>query len=120
LYFAYRDKKVVRCLCAFSCAASEAVEQNGGICLKKLRKQINTLFTFNSDIKNRFNGFRNYYIAKHLQHLSKIQEKMLGCNMAYWRRCFKKNGYENNLTVGTEEDEEFATRLINNSIYKIK
>jgi glycosyltransferase involved in cell wall biosynthesis len=76
---------------------------------------------FNSDIKNRFNGFRNYYIAKLLATPQQNSRKMLGCNMAYWREdALKINGYENNLIGWGHEDEEFATRLINNSVYKIK
>lgn len=88
---------------------------------KLLKEKIIHFSFFNSDINNRFNGFRNYYVARLLSKPEQNSRKMLGCNMAYWREdALNINGYENNLTGWGHEDEEFATRLINNSIYKIK
>jgi hypothetical protein len=65
--------------------------------------------------------FEKYYIANYLQLTSaKFKKK---CSAAIWpigEDALKINGYENNLTGLGTEIEEFATRLINNSIYKIK
>lgn len=89
---------------------------------KKLLTQKTLKFSFfNKDIKSRTNGFRNYFIAKLLSKPKSNPHKMLGCNMAYWREdALKVNGYENTLTGWGHEDEEFAARLVNNNILKIK
>jgi glycosyltransferase involved in cell wall biosynthesis len=83
-------------------------------------KTINFTF-FNRDIDNRLNGFRNYFLAKLLAKPKLNPHKMLGCNMGYWKEdALKVNGYENLLVGWGHEDEEFAARLVNNNIFKIK
>lgn len=89
---------------------------------KKLlvKKSIKFSF-FDKNIKSRFNGFRSYYVAKFLSKPSFNPHKMLGCNMAFWRHdALMVNGYENALVGWGHEDEEFAARLVNSNIAKIK
>ena len=85
-----------------------------------ITKSINFSF-FDKDIKSRLNGFRNYFLAKIFAKSSLNPHKMLGCNMAYWRAdALAINGYENLLVGWGHEDEEFAARLVNNNIAKIR
>jgi glycosyltransferase involved in cell wall biosynthesis len=76
---------------------------------------------FNRDIKYRHHGIRNYLFAKIAAKPKLDPHKMLGCNMGYWREdALKSNGYENQLVGWGHEDEEFAARLVNNNIFKLK
>ena len=76
---------------------------------------------FNADIQNRFNGLRCYFVAKLLSKPSSNPHKMLGCNMSYWRSdALLANGYENLLVGWGHEDEEFAARMVNIGLKKIK
>lgn len=76
---------------------------------------------FNWDIKYRHHGIRNYFFAKIAAKPKLDSHKMLGCNMGYWRKdALNANGYENQLTGWGHEDEEFASRLINNNLLKLK
>lgn len=89
---------------------------------KKLLESKTINFTLlNKDIDNKLNGIRNYFLAKLLAKPNLNPHKMLGCNMGYWKEdVLKVNGYENLLVGWGHEDEEFAARLVNNNIFKIK
>ena len=76
---------------------------------------------FNRDIKFRHHGLRNYLFAKIVAKPRLNPHRVFGCNMSYWREdALKVNGYENLLVGWGHEDEEFAARLVNNNIFKIK
>ncbi len=70
-------------------------------------------------IKNRGNGIRFPFLTKLLIYKKEDKLKMLGCNMAFWRKdVFKINGYDNNLQGWGYEDSELAARLINCNLKK--
>lgn len=76
---------------------------------------------FNKDIDSRTNGFRNRLIARLLAKPKNNPNKILGCNMGYWREdAIKVNGYENSLVGWGHEDVEFTARLVNIGIQKVK
>ena len=70
-------------------------------------------------IKNRGNGIRFPFLTKLLIYKKEDKLKMLGCNMAFWRKdVFKINAYDNNLQGWGYEDSELAARLINCNLKK--
>ncbi|WP_396173793.1 glycosyltransferase family 2 protein [Flavobacterium sp.] len=76
---------------------------------------------FDKDIKSRTNGFRNRLIANLLIRAVDNPNKIIGCNMGYWREdALKINGYENSLVGWGHEDVEFASRLVNIGKKKVK
>lgn len=76
---------------------------------------------FNKNIKNKFNGVRSSFLKRLTTKADKSPHNMLGCNMAYWKLDAKIiNGYENKLIGWGHEDEEFAARLINLGLTKLK
>ena len=84
-------------------------------------EEFNFFSIFNKNIKNKFNGIRNSFLKHITSKPDKSPHNMLGCNMAYWKLDAEKiNGYENKLTGWGHEDEEFAARLINLGLTKLK
>jgi glycosyltransferase involved in cell wall biosynthesis len=80
-----------------------------------------TFSLFNWDIKYRHHGIRNYFFAKIVAKPILNPHKVFGCNMGFWKEdAIKANGYENQLIGWGHEDEEFAARLVNNNIFKLK
>jgi len=76
---------------------------------------------FSKEINSKFNGIRSSILKKITSRSNKSPHNMLGCNMAYWKNhALKINGYENNLIGWGHEDEEFAARLINLGLNKLK
>jgi glycosyltransferase involved in cell wall biosynthesis len=74
---------------------------------------------FSKGIKNRGNGIRFPFLTKLLIYKKEDKLKMLGCNMAFWRKdVYRVNGYDNNLQGWGYEDSELAARLINCNLKK--
>lgn len=87
---------------------------------KKILKNKNIKISlFSKGIKNRGNGIRFPFLTKILIYKKEDKLKMLGCNMAFWRKdVLRINGYDNNLQGWGYEDSELAARLINCNIKK--
>jgi glycosyltransferase involved in cell wall biosynthesis len=87
---------------------------------KKIFKNKTTKISlFNKGIKNRANGIRFPFLTRLLMYKKEDKFKMLGCNMAFWRKdVLRINGYDNNLQGWGFEDSELAARLINSNIRK--
>jgi len=70
-------------------------------------------------VKNRFNAIRIPSLTWLMTKREKSGRNVRGCNMAFWKSDFiKVNGYDNDLCGWGHEDEELATRFVNNGIMK--
>jgi glycosyltransferase involved in cell wall biosynthesis len=94
-------------------------KMNKNLSKKILENKTTKISLFTKGIKNRGNGIRFPFLTKLLIYKKEDKLKMLGCNMAFWRKdVFKINGYDNNLQGWGYEDSELAARLINCNLKK--
>jgi glycosyltransferase involved in cell wall biosynthesis len=95
------------------------IKMNETLSIKCLANKTTKISFFSAGIKNRTNGLRLPLLTKLLLYKREDKLKMLGCNMAFWRKdIFKINGYNNNLKGWGYEDSELAARLINCNLEK--
>ncbi|MFE3867955.1 glycosyltransferase family 2 protein [Flavobacterium sp. LS2P90] len=95
------------------------IKMNENLSKKILENKTTKICLFTKGIKNRGNGIRFPFLTKLLFYKKEDKLKMLGCNMAFWRKdVFKINGYDNNLQGWGYEDSELAARLINCNVKK--
>ncbi|MBE8722318.1 glycosyltransferase family 2 protein [Sphingobacterium pedocola] len=74
---------------------------------------------YSKGIKNRFNAIRLPSLSWLVSKRELSGRSVRGCNMAFWKTDFVQvNGYNNDLKGWGHEDEELATRLVNNGIIK--
>ncbi len=93
-------------------------EQYSKALLKAGKPRVNL---FNSDVKNKLNGFRIKALRNYLSERYRMNDMlyMRGCNMAFWRDdLIKVNGYNEGFVGWGREDNEVAVRLINTGIRK--
>jgi len=77
------------------------------------------LNVFSSGVLNRNNALRSSLLRKAGARKEMSGRSVRGSNLSYWKSDFiKVNGYNNDLTGWGHEDEELATRFINNNIVK--
>lgn len=88
--------------------------------VQKMFLSAQTDFKFYSKgIKNRFNAVRWPLFSWLVSKKEFSGRGVRGCNMAFWKADFVQvNGYNNDLKGWGHEDEELATRLVNNGIIK--
>ncbi|WP_341836978.1 glycosyltransferase family 2 protein [Chitinophaga pollutisoli] len=80
-----------------------------------------TIFFFTPGISNRFNSLRIPLLSWLFQLSRQDATKTRGCNLAFWREDFiAVNGYNNTFSGWGSEDNEFAARLINAGIKKVR
>lgn len=74
---------------------------------------------YSKGIRNRFNALRIPWLVWLVKKVELSGENVRGSNFAYWKSDFiKVNGYNNDLKGWGHEDEELATRLVNNGVFK--
>lgn len=79
------------------------------------------VFFFTPGIRNRFNSIRIPLFSWLFQLSRQDATKTRGCNLAFWKDDFiAVNGYNNTFSGWGSEDNEFAARLINAGIRKIR
>lgn len=94
-------------------------KMNENLSKKILENKTTRISLFTTGIKNRGNGIRLPFLTRLLIHKKEDKFKMLGCNMAFWRKdVLRINGYDNNLQGWGYEDSELAARLINCNLKK--
>ncbi|WP_109699594.1 glycosyltransferase family 2 protein [Chitinophaga deserti] len=76
---------------------------------------------FSLGIGNRFNSLRIPFLSWIFKLSKQDATKTRGCNLAFWKDDFiKVNGYNNTFSGWGSEDNEFAARLINAGIKKVR
>lgn len=79
------------------------------------------IFFFTPGIGNRFNSLRIPLFSWLFQLSRQDATKTRGCNLAFWRNDFiAVNGYNNTFSGWGSEDNEFAARLINAGVKKVR
>lgn len=74
---------------------------------------------FSWGIIHRFNAIRFPLLSFLIQKKGRKSNSVRGSNFAYWKRDYVLvNGYDNDLQGWGHEDEELATRFVNNNILK--
>ena len=88
--------------------------------LKDVFKEAKTDFNFFSrGIIHRFNSIRFPFLSFLIQRKGRKSNSVRGSNFAFWKQDYVLvNGYDNDLQGWGHEDEELATRFVNNNILK--
>ena len=95
------------------------IKMNEDLSKKIFKNKTKKISLFTKGIKNRGNGIRFPFLTRLLIYKKEDKHKMLGCNMAFWRKdVLRINGYDNNLKGWGYEDSELAARLINCNVKK--
>ncbi|WP_346818173.1 glycosyltransferase family 2 protein, partial [Mesonia mobilis] len=86
--------------------------------LSKLFSDKNTKFSFFSKaISKRTRNLHLRLFSNRYKAISKLSNKLRGCNISYWKKdIIAVNGYNEDMTGWGKEDSEMAVRLINNGI----
>lgn len=83
-----------------------------------IQKKIDFNF-FSKGIIHRFNAIRIPLLSFLLQRKGRKSNNVRGSNLAFWKQDYVMvNGYNNDLQGWGHEDEELATRLVNNGVLK--
>ena len=88
--------------------------------LEEVFREAKTDFNyFSRGIIHRFNSIRFPLLSFLAQRKSRNSNSVRGSNFAFWKKDYiLVNGYDNDLQGWGHEDEELATRFVNNNIFK--